>query len=116
MSQEPRPEIGDEEKLRLADFVMERVRQGLAGRDGEDLIGSNPSRILFAGVLAPLPDGASAPTGAVPAGTSLGLDFRIRPTSRGGVRLRVRPRWSVYYPIFPNLPDVIRANRVATQG
>jgi len=46
--------ITEQDKVRLADFFLDRVLNDLAGRDGVDLVGSIPSRAFFAGVLSPV--------------------------------------------------------------
>jgi hypothetical protein len=107
--------ITEVNKVRLADFLLDRVLRGLAGRDGDDLVGVTPSRVLFAGVLLPLrqPSGGRPTQGIsdAPVGTSLGLDFRLKPHAGAHtIRLRVRPCWSVYYPVFPKREHTVRAN------
>src|SRR5262249_21549925 len=102
--------IAERDKARLADYLLDRVLSGLAGRDGEDLVGLTPSRALFAGVLLPVREmGGSSGQNPwdTPVGTSLGIDFRLRPHAETQtIRLRVRPRWSVYYPVFPRFEYV----------
>src|SRR2546428_9166514 len=110
--------ITEEDKVRLADFLLDRVLKGLAGRDGDDLVGLTPARALFAGVLLPVraPGGGRPGQGVsdAPVGTSLGLDFRIKPhAGMQTIRLRVRPHWSVYYPVFPKREHAVRANGAA---
>jgi hypothetical protein len=115
-------EIIEDDKLLLADYLLERVLIGLSGRDGEDLVGVTPTRTIFAGVLSP-PRAAEVEaarrgliSGDTPTGTSLGLDFRVRFTNRRGtLRLRIVPLWSNYYPVFPTWAQAVKANRDASR-
>ncbi len=102
---------------RLVEHLSERVRAGLSGRDGADLVDQVPFRTIFAGVLqAPrrrdeeaAEKGSSA--GDAPVGTALGLDFRVRPrTDSTSVTLRVIARWAHYYPVFPTWHQAVGAN------
>lgn len=115
--------ITEDDKLLLAEYLLDRVLTGLSGRDGEDLVDTTPTRTIFAGVLSP-PRSAEVEAarrglaiGDAPAGTSMGLDFRVRPTGeRGTVRLRIAPRWSHYYPVFPTWEQAVRANEGTIQA
>ncbi|MHB8719435.1 MAG: C-terminal helicase domain-containing protein [Candidatus Dormibacteria bacterium] len=109
--------VSEESERRLVKEVIERVREGLSGRDGVDLVDLPPSRAIFAGVLlAPRQkDEDAAMKGAVvgdaPMGTAIGLDFRVKPTgSNAPVGLAVRARWAHYIPVFPSYQDVVEAN------
>lgn len=106
--------IAEQDKLRLVDHVMDTVRLQLSGRDGKDLLETIPSRAIFAGVLqAPRASEALAASnrGDAPAGTALGIDFRIRPSHLDQpVTLKVLPRWSVYYPVFPTYQETLSTN------
>lgn len=107
--------ISEQDKLRLTDHIINTVNVNLSGRDGHDLLDVIPSRTLFAGVLQP--PRASEMRGAhsngnnAPAGTALGIDFRLKPLAPGGpVNLRVSSRWSLYYSVFPTYEETLRAN------
>ena len=110
--------VTENDKQRLVEHLIERVTTRISGRDGLDLLDSLPSRAIFAGVLQVPRDSEinAARSGTVsrdaPAGTSLGLDFRVKgstPTSI--VKLRIVPRWSVYYPVFPSYEECACANQ-----
>jgi hypothetical protein len=111
-------EITETDKQRLVEYLIERTTTRIAGRDGRDLLDVSPSRTVFAGVLQ-MPREAeiqAAQSGTVnrdaPAGTSLGVDFRVRPTlPSNSIRLRIQPRWSVYYPVFPSYQESVPMNQ-----
>lgn len=114
----PKP-ISEDDKQLLVTYLSERVRLGVSGRDGEDLVDIDPLRAIFAGVLQPPRQseiqasqrgvaGVSAPSSA-----AIGLDFRIKPTDgQKIVRLRLTPRWSHYYAVFPTWEQARRANQL----
>jgi hypothetical protein len=102
----------EDRKRQLVEYLIREVGQGISGRDGEDIIDLTPSRALFVGVLQP-PRTAdvAAPVGAVPPpDTALGLDFRVAPSAES-VRLTIKPRFSVYYPVFPDFDNALYANQ-----
>lgn len=107
----------EDHKRLLNEYLIERVRAGISGRDGKTLVGLSPSRHIFAGVLQPprqadiraAKEGKSS--GDAPVGSALGLDFRVQPNNpKGPVRLRIRARWSLYYSVFPAWRDVCNLN------
>jgi hypothetical protein len=113
-------QITETDKQLLIEYLIDLTTARIAGRDGRDLFDVFPSRTIFAGVLQMPRDSQiqAAQSGIVtrdaPVGTSLGLDFRIRPTAQNGaIRLQVKPRWSVYYPVFPSFEETASANQVA---
>lgn len=114
--------ISEEHKLRLADYLLKRVCEGLSGRDGAELVDMTPSRAIFAGVLSsPRQIDIEAAqqgrnSGEVPAGTSLGMDFRIIPEANKPLRLYISPRWTLYYPVFPTWEQVIQQKAIYHQG
>lgn len=99
---------GDEGEIRLVRHLIDRVREGLSGRDGENLVDVDPLRSIFAGVLqAPREsDEIAASRGLVtrqaPTGTALGLDFKVRPNGSPKVTLSATVTWAHYYPVFPS--------------
>ncbi len=118
MAQEPINPITEDDKRRLTRYLIDRVLEGISGRDGADIVDATPSRTLFAGVLQPSSEREihAAQRGAIgreaPAGTAVGLDFRVSPASGSKtVTLRITPRFSVYYPVFPSWEEVLRSNQ-----
>jgi hypothetical protein len=108
--------ITEAEKGLLTNHLIDQVINGLSGRDQEDLVDVQPSRTLFAGVLQPtraIEIEASQPgpvNNDTMAGTAIGLDFRVAPTiNQETIRLRITPRWSHYYTVFPTWEQVTRA-------
>ena len=109
--------ITEDNQQHLTWFLIDRVLAGISGRDGEDLVDAPPLRRLFAGVLQP-PRKAEIKAaesgfsiGDAPAGTALGLDFRVLPEdAEQPVRLRITPHWSLYYVVFPTWQQASRAN------
>src|SRR5581483_12283051 len=93
--------ITEADKCLLTDYLIDKVIDGLSGRDQKDLVDVQPSRTIFAGVLQPtraikMEASQNGPVNNdIPAGTAIGLDFRITPiTNRETIRLRITPRWS----------------------
>ena len=108
-------EAVEDSRRRLTDYVIQQVCEGISGRNREDIVDVQPSRALFAGVLQPPRGGAAAvnafdPGRLAPADTALGLDFRITTDSGEPVRLKITPRWSFYYPVFPTFAQARYAN------
>jgi hypothetical protein len=108
--------ITEDDKQRLTEHLIGQVILGISGRDQEDLVDAVPSRTIFAGVLQPAREveitaaQRGATGGDAPAGTALGLDFRVRPLANESVaHLRITPRWSHYYAVFPTWQQVLRA-------
>src|SRR5260370_20512864 len=109
----------EDDKQRLTEHLIDRVILGISGRDREDLVDTVPSRTIFAGVLQPAREveieavQSGTTSGDAPAGTALGLDFRVRPLEHEGVvSLRIIPRWSHYYAVFPTWQQAIRATGI----
>ena len=104
------PSASEDQKQRLAEHLLQSVLQGSSGRDGLDIVDSSPFRSIFAGVLESYRD--SPATGSMSSGgTSLGLDFRVRPdSSQTAITLRIGSRWSHYYPVFPTWDQVVQAS------
>ncbi len=109
----------DEGQRRLVSHVIDRVRSSLAGADGEDLVDLLPVRSIFAGVLQPprardeeaARDGIAV--GGAPAGTALGLDFRVKPNDpNGSVLISARLSWAHYFAVFPTFQQL----RLVTPG
>ena len=107
----------DAGEIRLVRHLIEKVRHGLSGRDGEQLVDVDPLRSIFAGVLeAPRKrDEDAAARGLVsnqaPTGTALGLDFKVSPTeSESSATLSATLRWAHYYPVFPSFEQARTAN------
>src|ERR1700682_1847521 len=101
-------------RRQLVEYFIREVTNGISGRDGEDIIDITPSRALFVGVLQPPRSTDAAAPGrdtVAPPDTALGLDFRVVPSRERVVRLTITPRFSVYYPIFPDFNDALYANR-----
>lgn len=114
MASNAKAPINEDDKKRLAEYLLSKVRTGLSGRDGQDIVDLTPSRVIFAGVLTP-PREAEAEAarrglsaGDAPAGTSIGLDFRVRPNENEGLRLRISAEWSHYYPVFPSYETLLQ--------
>src|SRR6266850_2317873 len=111
------PVIDEVAERLIVEYLNQRVRAGLAGSDGEDLVDQTPTRSIFAGVLqAPRQrDEEAASKGTVsgdaPMGTALGLSFRVRPRSgQTSVTLTINSRWAHYYPVFPTWEQTVAAN------
>lgn len=111
--------ITEDDKQRLTEHLIDQVILGISGRDREDLVDAVPSRTIFAGVLQPARKAeieaaqSGATSGDAPAGTAMGLDFRVRPLEHQGVvRLRITPCWSHYYPVFPTWQQAMRATEI----
>lgn len=106
----------EDQKQRLVDYLIRRVAEGLSGRDGEEIVDGSPSRVFFAGVLQPvrqsdLPNQQNTtPDTVAPADTSLGLDFRVAAPPGSRITLKISPRWSHYYPVFPTYDQASLAN------
>src|SRR5262245_52451768 len=118
MSQTSSLPIVESDKRRLTAYLIDRVVEGISGRDGDDIVDAAPSRTIFAGVLQPASEREihAAQTGAIgreaPVGTALGLDFRVTPAPGSqSVRIRITPSFSVYYPVFPTWEQVLRSNQ-----
>ena len=115
MAQQEKP-ILESEKVKLVEHLIDSVNNGISGRDADDLVDISPFRTVFAGVLQPPKQSEiqSIQEGNVteaPSGTALGIDFRIKPASNAQqIRLRIHPRFSVYYPVFPNWEQTNLAN------
>src|SRR5712671_1076054 len=107
--------ITENDKQHLNNYLIDTVIMKLSGRDGRDLLDVLPSRTIFAGVLQ-VPrqsevKGAHISSNDAPVGTALGIDFRVKPTMPGGsVSLKICPRWSLYYPVFPTYQEALGAN------
>src|SRR5438270_8733939 len=90
------------QKLKIVEHLIAEVTDGISGRDQEDIFDAAPSRILFAGVLQPPRHEDAIQAGGsgiiAPANTSLGLDFKVATEAGRSIRLRIRTRWSLYYP------------------
>jgi Helicase conserved C-terminal domain len=100
--------VREEDKGRLIDHILGRVLDGISGRDSRDLVGIDPKRSIFSGVLYPPRD---LHTSQAPAGTALGVDFRVRPNDANQViQVTVRPRWSHYFAVFPSYESVYEEN------
>ena len=113
--------ITDDQKRRLIEHLLDQAISGITGRDRKDLVDVMPSRSIFAGVLQPprQADRKAAESGTTkldpPVGSALGIDFRIRPTSKQKhVTLTVALQWSLYYPIFPTWEEALRSNGLLT--
>lgn len=107
--------IGEPEKLRLTEYLLATVHDGLSGRDGKDLVDQRPDRTVFAGVLKPMrPDAdVHSPVGPMPEGTALGVDFRLVPdTSESLPSIRITTAFSVYASVFPSFEQALYANKV----
>src|SRR5690348_4254924 len=111
--------ITEEDRQRLTEYLTSQVVNGISGRDGRDLVDLVPSRSIFAGVLQPPRSSEiqAAQSGVsnrdAPAGTALGLDFRLKAeTEIGAIRLRISPHWSLYYPVFPSYEEARKANEL----
>jgi hypothetical protein len=104
--------ISEEDKQHLVKHLLDEVTKGISGRDGADLVDLAPARSIFAGVLQPRWDHTqSAQLASAPAGTAIGIDFRVVPSAvTRPIRLRIRARWSVYYPVFPSWEQVVRSS------
>jgi hypothetical protein len=106
--------VSVDSKLRLVEYLSGRVREGLAGRDGADIDGA-PGRSIFAGVLqSPHRPGDSqrrqkGNTESPPAGTSLGVTFRVKPASSEAA-IEITPACAIYHPVFPSFEQALRAN------
>lgn len=104
------------QKQRLVAHLIEEVANGLSGRDGEEIVDAWPSRVIFAGVLQPVRGldawslTESMASGVPPADTALGLDFRVAVPTGSTVKLKITPRWSLYYPVYPSFGQALFAN------
>lgn len=105
-------EITEQNKQRLVRYLIERTRTGISGRDGQDLEDVVPSRAIFAGVLyPPYPGEAATRAEDSRRGTALGLDFRVIPAvADKPVSIRIHPRWSHYFAVFPTWEQTTRSN------
>ncbi len=122
MSQNPSV-ITEDDKCLLTEYLIEKVVNGISGRDQEDLVDVLPSRTIFAGVLQPTraveaEAFQNGPTRSdTSAGTAMGLDFRVIPTmNQEGVRLCITPRWSHYYAVFPTWQQVINIHEMRSEN
>ncbi|HKP54943.1 MAG TPA: DEAD/DEAH box helicase [Chloroflexia bacterium] len=130
------------QELRFVNYLFDRVRGGLTGGSEDEIVGAGPREQFHAGVLLPmqigLPSNGSAPSssggdslsgfmeaaGNVPTearvlkvdtDSSMGIDFQVRlPEGSGEFVLRIQPRFSVYYAVFPTYQEVI-AHQYALQ-
>ena len=99
--------LTEDDKCLLVDHLMNKVISGISGRDREDVFDTIPSRTIFAGVLQPTRADETETlrenlTGGVFTSTAIGLDFRVMPdVPENRFRLRITPRWSHYYAVFP---------------
>lgn len=106
----------ENQKQKLVEYLINQVAKGISGRDGEDIVDSSPSRVLFAGVLQPARTSdiptpqANTQETVAPAGTAIGLDFRVAATPGAQITIKILPRWSVYYPVFPTFLQAASAN------
>ena len=87
----------ENQKQKLVEYLIDQVAKGISGRNGEDIIDATPSRVLFAGVLQPArisdiptPQANTQETVA-PAGTAIGLDFRVITTPGAHITLKIIP-------------------------
>src|SRR5262245_58036243 len=98
MSQTSSLPIVESDKRRLTAYLIDRVVEGISGRDGDDIVDAAPSRTIFAGSCQQDRDGRSiaarqeAIGGEHPVGTALGFDFRVPPAPGSqSVRIRITP-------------------------
>ena len=104
----------ESQRQRLTEYLIEEVAAGLSGRNGEEILDGSPSRTLFSGVLQPIRAPATPGTAAAavaPADTALGIDFRVLARGDHPVRLKITPRWSLYYPVFPTFEQAVSTNQ-----
>ncbi|MGE3491564.1 MAG: DEAD/DEAH box helicase family protein [Vicinamibacterales bacterium] len=106
--------ITESDKSRLVDHLRNVVIAGISGRDGADVIDLTPSRAIFAGVLQAPRALPSIDSSAPPPDIALGLDFRVVPEAGKPIRLRLSPRWSHYYAVFPTYGQARDANPTPT--
>ncbi|MCP5003366.1 MAG: hypothetical protein GY941_05350 [Planctomycetes bacterium] len=101
-------------KESLQDYLINKVLRRLSGKDCSDIVRS-PSQSIFAGVLKARfvrPDG-SENIQEKQQTSSLGFDFRMKPTQVGGsIKLSINAKWCFYYSVFPSCETTQRDNVV----
>lgn len=105
------PQILEEHKRRLVEHIANVVTNGITGRDSADLLTIEPKKAIFAGVLYP-PSLADLVRDTPPPRTSIGLEFKVRPAAgRKSITLKIQPRWTHYYPVFPSWEELVTARK-----
>lgn len=120
------------QELRFVQYLFERIKNELTGRDVAEILGDGPRERLHAGVLLPFePDpfafatsedsslhtsplegserasGNSSQASRSNSESAMSMDFQIRiPEGRERFVMRIKPHFSVYYAVFPTRLEV----------